>query len=1106
MALVSPGISISINDQSQYVNSNVGSVPLVVLATAQDKTYNGSLAAGTSKANAGVLQSFTSQRDLVTQLGTPSFQLSSSGTPINGGELSEYGLLTAYSALGLGNRLFAIRADVNLNELIGTSVRPAGMADDGTYWLDLGNTNFGISVLNSVTNTFSTVSPLLITDGVNQTELVNLASSGTLYGSAPKSTVGQPGSYALVFVNPDDTPTTTVRLFYKATNESTAGGTSGASNPLTNNWIQVGSTDWQRSNPAIIGTIANPTLLGSSTLTINGTSYTTGSGDTTVLALANFINSKNIPGVTATATNGLLTFFVTSASKSNGSTTDGKLALVDGTHTPFALCGVTVTSAWSPILFYGTYAQQPSQGWFGSSYGDTAARPTGSIWWKTTSTGNGYSPVLKKFSSSLDEWVPEAAPMFTTLSDANYALDPIGGGINIAPGQVISKIGVTDGTWNTLTYAVRGSATQTVATGTTPSAFTVGDAFNIYTSIPGSSGQQGPFSITLSSTTAADYVSAILGANIPYITAQLNTNGTISVIHTAGGEISILNTTGTPNADAGFLDGQGSGFTVNLSTGGISASNWKFITNISSLTTPNGKPATGTLWYYSNPADIDIMINTGIGWKGYCTVTADVRGYDLTATDTNGVIVSSTQPTTKSDGSSALTAGDLWLDSSDLVNYPNLSRYTGSAWVAIDNTDHVSNNGIIFADARWDTTGTTDVVSGEYPSIASLAVSNYLDLDAPDYRLYPKGTLLFNTRRSGFNVKKYVKNYFNSVSFPNDSLPTVADAWVTDSGLNESGVMNAGSAAQRAIIVAAMKSAIDSNTDVIEDNYNFNLLVAPGYPELIPNLVTLNDNRGSTGFVIGDTPLTLAPTATALTQWNNNTGAYAGKGLATASPYLGVYYPAGLTNDLAGNTVAVPASHAVLRTFLYNDNVSYPWFAPAGVHRGLVDNLSDIGYVNTATGAFVHTGINQGMRDTLATLSINPITQLPGVGLVVWGQETRSGSSTSRNRVNVVRLENYVRTIFKTIANGFLFEPNDTITRKSLATQIESSLHDLLSKRGLYDFLVICDTSNNTSSTIANNQLYVDVAIEPMKDVEFIYIPVALYNPGTIATLGARST
>jgi hypothetical protein len=228
--------------------------------------------------------------------------------------------------------------------------------------------------------------------------------------------------------------------------------------------------------------------------------------------------------------------------------------------------------------------------------------------------------------------------------------------------------------------------------------------------------------------------------------------------------------------------------------------------------------------------------------------------------------------------------------------------------------------------------------------------------------------------------------------------------------------------------------------------------------------------------------------------------------VAASDPYTGIYYPAGLTNDLAGNSVVVPASHAALRTFLYSDQVSYPWFAPAGVNRGLVSNMNNIGYIDANSGSFIHNGINQGLRDALYPLKINPLTQLPGTGIVVWGQQTRSATTSSRDSINVVRLENYLRTIFRSISHGYLFEPNDTITRTSIARQIEGALNDILAKRGVYDFLVICDTSNNTSATIANKQLYVDVAIEPMRDVEFIYIPIALYNPGDIGALQIAST
>jgi hypothetical protein len=133
MALISPGLQLTVTDESQYVPGAVGSVPLVILATSQDKTVNGALAAGTTKANAGKLQAFTSQRELVSALGYPTFQQSSAGTPLHGNELNEYGLMAAYSTLALGNRVYAIRADIDLNELTATSVRPIGSPDNGTF-------------------------------------------------------------------------------------------------------------------------------------------------------------------------------------------------------------------------------------------------------------------------------------------------------------------------------------------------------------------------------------------------------------------------------------------------------------------------------------------------------------------------------------------------------------------------------------------------------------------------------------------------------------------------------------------------------------------------------------------------------------------------------------------------------------------------------------------------------------------------------------------------------------------------------------------------------------------------------------------------------------
>jgi hypothetical protein len=213
-----------------------------------------------------------------------------------------------------------------------------------------------------------------------------------------------------------------------------------------------------------------------------------------------------------------------------------------------------------------------------------------------------------------------------------------------------------------------------------------------------------------------------------------------------------------------------------------------------------------------------------------------------------------------------------------------------------------------------------------------------------------------------------------------------------------------------------------------------------------------------------------------------------------------VYYPSALFNDLTGNTIAVPPSHMALRSIIHSDNVSYPWFAPAGTQRGLVDNASSLGYVNTATGEFTTFGMSEGIRDTLYETKINPITFLPGVGITVYGQKTRCPISSAFDRINVARLIAYIRGRVDKLARPFIFEPNDKITRDQLKQIVEQMLNDLTAKRALYDYLVVCDTTNNTPVRIDRNELYLDIAIEPVKAVEFIYIPLRIKNTGGITS------
>jgi len=1069
MALISPGLELSVTDESAYVPGAVGTVPLVFLATEQDKTTNGAIAAGTTKDNAAQLQVFTSQRELVSQLGAPIFKQSASGTPIHGTALNEYGLMAAYSTLGLTNRAYAIRADVNLAELEATSVRPVGKPDNDTAWLDLNITDWGLYEWNASTGQFVKKNVIVVSDPSDITP-------GSL-GLYPDGHIGEVDDYCVVTINADEGLAQN-RIYHKNDNGQ---------------WKRLGLDEWHRSHPTVSATTIGETLNLNNSIIINTIQVTLTTG-TDASALASDINAAaGLTGVTAAIDrDGYFHLYADLTATSNGTDADGEINIANNTGTILTQLGIADGAYHIPELVYASYVDIPS--WRAS---DAHPRPSGSVYIKTTAVGNGMNLVLKTYNSDTDSWAQEPVTVVQDLAKANYALDPFAGGFGIPYGTKIAVAQHDPGAalagfagGNVIRIMTRFVQGKMVATGQVSSPFSGGGTVSIKTTRSGFD-EFFEYTIEFNSSVSSpiDWVTRFSAVGIPEVSATAKGNS-ITLTHETGGTILLEDIVGnmanTIFPVSEFLD-DGNGV--------IYLTNWTFLEYQASFTTPYKAPADGTYWYYGDATTVDIMINDN-GWKGYRNVASDARGYNLSTTNPTGVIVTASKPTAQTDNT-ALVAGDLWLDTSDLENYPKLYRYNDARqWVAIDATDRFSQNGIAFADARWDTDGSSDIVAGSLTNVADLVSSNYLDLDAPNYKLYPRGTLLWNTRRSGYNVKKFVSDYFNDDSFPDSSLPTVKSAWVSVSGLQDSGAPFMGTQAQRNMVVKAMKAAVDANTQIREEQFAYNLIVAPGFPEVIPNMVALNNDRKNTAFVIGDTPMTLPANSIAFANWANNTD---GTGLSTADPYLAVYYPHGKTNDLSGNTIVVPASHMALRTYIRNDNVSYQWFAPAGVRRGLVDNASDIGYINSKTGGFVRNGINNGMRDALYENRINPFTILPGIGLVCWGQKTRNPVASSLDRVNVARLVNYIRTILASAGNAFLFEPNDKITRDQIKNVIEGALNDLIAKRGIYDYLVVCDDTNNTPTRIARNELYVDVAIEPMKAVEFIYIPIRLKNPGDIA-------
>jgi len=164
---------------------------------------------------------------------------------------------------------------------------------------------------------------------------------------------------------------------------------------------------------------------------------------------------------------------------------------------------------------------------------------------------------------------------------------------------------------------------------------------------------------------------------------------------------------------------------------------------------------------------------------------------------------------------------------------------------------------------------------------------------------------------------------------------------------------------------------------------------------------------------------------------------------------------------------------------------SYPWFSPAGQQRGILNNAIKLAYNPT-----------KSQRDQLYTQRVNPIITQPGLGILLFGDKTGLGYASAFDRINVRRLFLTVEQALERAAQAQLFEFNDSITRSNFVNIVEPYLRDVQSKRGLYDFLVICDESNNTPDVIDNNEFRADIFIKPAKSINYVTLTFVATRTG----------
>ena len=171
----------------------------------------------------------------------------------------------------------------------------------------------------------------------------------------------------------------------------------------------------------------------------------------------------------------------------------------------------------------------------------------------------------------------------------------------------------------------------------------------------------------------------------------------------------------------------------------------------------------------------------------------------------------------------------------------------------------------------------------------------------------------------------------------------------------------------------------------------------------------------------------------------------------------------------------VPLNGDIAGTCARNDINNFPWFSPAGTARGGILNAVKLAYTP-----------NQTQRDVLYSNRINPVIFSPGAGIVLFGDKTGFGKASAFDRINVRRLFIFIEEAISAAARDQLFEFNDEITRTNFVNIVEPFLRDVQSKRGIFDFRVVCDETNNTAAIIDSNEFVADIFIKPARSINFI--------------------
>ena len=370
------------------------------------------------------------------------------------------------------------------------------------------------------------------------------------------------------------------------------------------------------------------------------------------------------------------------------------------------------------------------------------------------------------------------------------------------------------------------------------------------------------------------------------------------------------------------------------------------------------------------------------------------------------------------------------------------------------------------------------VIGNQTTTIATDGADTYLQLSG-NYQNQSKYVRVKSVNRKTPN---YIDNAGDPVSAYTSSIPTAnSGSFGGATGTNlpsTAGNYYENIAAQSQGLIA------DDYTQSInllsnKDEYQFKYITVPGlvrdlHSSAVNSLTTLCRERGDTMAIVD------------MLDYNANISEVITEASTVNNSYAATYWPWVQTVDPnTGQQVWVPASTMVPSIYAFTDSTTEPWFAPAGINRGILSTVIQAERILT-----------QGNRDTLYQANINPIATFPNTGVVVFGQKTLQKKKSALDRVNVRRLLIELKSTIKQIADTLVFEQNTIATRNDFLSQVNPYLASVQQRQGVYSYRVVMDDTNNTPTVIDNNQLVGAIYIQPVKTAEFIVLDFNVTSTG----------